>query len=1358
MKYQLVILSRWATHLLLAICVQWIIAPGQNMATAQQVLFRNYSVNNGMSSNTVWNIIQDDQGYMWFGTKNGLNRFDGHTFKVYQAHETPSSSSGNSFIHSICRYDSIRFWVGTEDGLYILDLAKEQMTKVKELGNDLIFSIIKDNRGYMWVGTRSNGLYKYDVENSHFFNYRKEGTSHSISHNQVRRLQQDDEGNIWIGTFGEGIDILNPATGSVKHIKAGTTEKHLSSNFILSLYKDLVGNIWIGTLSGGLDCWIKKEDKIKVYKSGAVDGISDNIVRAIYQPDKNKLYIGTEKGLNVMDIMHDKFISYTNYPSDPYSISDNAIYSIYPDREGGIWVGTYFGGVNYFAKDGIGFNFYYHTGASDGLSGKAVSCFLEDKPGFFWVGTENGGLNYFDSYTGRFKKYPFTSQQEKLSYNNIHTLYKDRDGNLWVGTFSGGLNVINLRTGKIRHYISNASDASSLSSNSVYSISEDRRGNIWVGTVKGLNIYNKVKDAFERVAAMEVQNSCIYKVYEDVPGNIWIATYENGLVCKKAGTDEWVQYTTKNSHVSSNRIIAMLDDGMGDLWLGTDGGGLNKLDINSQKITSFAGRAGMPSVVFGVLQDKKGGLWLSTNDGIVKFYENPWLVLSFANAGNFNNRLYNYNAYYKASDGRMLMGNINGFTTFYPDQLKLPAGRNNMVLTNFKLFNEDVSFNDKRSPLTVSPGYASSIKLSYNQSVISIGYAALNYKDPDRIKYAYKMEGFDDNWNMVGRQRNATYTNLPPGRYTFKVKATDVYGNWSESTAAIKVVIKPPFYRATIAYILYAILIATGIWLLKNYFKKREQSKNAIRLERMKAQKEHEFYQQKMDFFTTMAHEIRTPLSLIMAPLEKLLSAENKPETAQQLNVMEQNTQRLLALVNQLLDFRRIESDIYTIKKERLELVSYIHSLYSRFSPIASQKGIKFNMSTEVNQLYMDADAEALLKILSNLLINAFKFTRSFVEIKISLPDIKTDAQKVVSVSVSDDGVGIPQTELQHVFTPFFKVSSPEHKIKNIGGTGIGLSLARALAEKHEGEISVQSKPGSSTVFTLTIPYEQRPSVALLEANSEDNADAALPGILIVEDDLNMLDFIATNLKGEGYHTFCAVNGAEALKILEVQQIELVLSDVMMPEMDGMALCGKIKSSIDFSHIPVILLTAKGNSDAELQGIESGADAYVVKPFKWKHITALVKNLLEIRSKLKEKFDRQPLADINTITTNTHDKKFIELIINIVETRIDDYRLSVEELSRELAMSRSTLHKKLKAVTGHVPNEFIRLVRLRMAAKMLISGEYNISEVGYKTGFNSPSYFSRCFIQQFKLTPSEFLEKYHNGGVERINELFIKDQ
>jgi len=553
--------------------------------------------------------------------------------------------------------------------------------------------------------------------------------------------------------------------------------------------------------------------------------------------------------------------------------------------------------------------------------------------------------------------------------------------------------------------------------------------------------------------------------------------------------------------------------------------------------------------------------------------------------------------------------------------------------------------------------------------------------------------------------------------------------------------------------------LITGIIGFRNYSIREARKKNEVKLERLKNQREHEFYNQKIEFFTAMAHEIRTPLSLIIAPLEKLLNAEKwKSEIKEQLTMMDENADRLLNLVNQLLDFRRIESDIYTIRTEEVELISFIHSLYSRFSAISYQKGIKFSMVTNINRLEGQADPEALTKILTNLLINAFKFTRTKVEIRINEAVKGEDCKQFFSVSVVDDGIGIPANQLDNIFKTFFKVSSGEHQYNNLGGTGIGLALAKSLTEKHQGKLSVESKEGVQTIFTVMIPYEM-PEVIAVENEisnpvlNREEEEEDRPVILVVEDDASLLEFISKSLKTENFRSIRATNGVEALNMLEANAVDLIISDVMMPEMDGIEFCKKVKSNVNYSHIPLILLTAKSNSDAEIAGIENGADAYMIKPFKWKHVTVVIKNLLASRVRLKNKFTQQPFADVNTLTTNTHDKKFVEKLISIIEERITDPQLSVEELSKEMAMSRSSLHKKLKAMSGHVPNEFIRLIRLKNAAKMLLSGEHNISEVGYMTGFNSPSYFSRCFMQQFNVTPSEFTEKHQSKKITDIPDL-----
>ncbi|MBZ4188017.1 hybrid sensor histidine kinase/response regulator transcription factor [Niabella beijingensis] len=1325
----------------------------------QQVLFKNYSVRSGMSSNTVWNILQDDQGYMWFGTKNGLNRFDGYNFKIYQVREDKDHAD-NSLIHSVCKINSTTFWVGTEEGLYSFDLSREKFERIAFAKKDLIFDILKSSGGEIWVATRSNGVYRFDPRRGTVMNYR--AAKGGLSLNQVRKLAEDNNRHIWMGTFGEGIDVLDPVTNRFRHHKADGGTGTLSSNFILSLYKDPEGTLWAGTLSGGLNKWTAKAQRFEVFRTGGEGSISDNIVRAIYQPMPGQVYVATEKGLNVLNTATGIFTTYKNNRGDPYTISDNAVYSICEDRQGGIWVGTYFGGVNYFSPGDASFELYYPNGSTYGLSGSAVSCFLEDKPGRFWVGTENGGLNYFDTASGRFFRYPFAPYTQPLSYTNIHALYKDRGNRLWVGTFSGGLNVVDLNNGQVNRYYHDPAEPGSISSNSIYSIYEDRSGTIWVGTVKGLNTFDPVTRQFIKVTDLDLQNSCIYKVYEDSDRCLWIATYENGLIKKDLKTGKWEQFRTSSGSetISSNKIISLCDNEGGVLWVGTDGGGLNRLHKQTGTFTRYGPAQGMSNVVFGIVPDDSGYLWLSTNNGLLRFSEKDNRIWSYTGLNNLQGKLYNYNAYYRSSNGRIFLGGINGFNTFYPGKIRTETTGNNLILTSFKIFDHEPDLSDRKSALQQLVGFTRNIQLSYSQSVISFEYALLDFKDPNKIKYAYKMEGFDKQWNNVGTQRVATYTNLPPGEYLFKVKATDIYGNWNDKEASVVIRVRPPFYRTNLAYVLYMALLVAGIFLLRNYYKQRELRKNEVRLEKMKVQREKEFYQQKIDFFTTMAHEIRTPLSLIMAPLENLKDAELQSEQRKQLHVMEENSERLQSLVNQLLDFRRIESDIYTIRKEPVELISFVQALYARFGTIAAQKKLKFLLTTDIDRLTIDADPEALQKILTNLLMNAFKFAAAAVELKVTQQEPDARGNRSVALHIKDDGIGIPETELTAVFKPFYKVSGDGAQLKNIGGTGIGLSLAKALAEKHDGSLTAVNGKDGFTTFILTLPFETgingEGPVAAAETGSAEE-ETGRPAVLIVEDDLNMLDYISANLKGEGYHTCCAINGKEALGILQSRQIDLVLSDLMMPEMDGIVLCRRIKEQISSSHIPVVLLTAKGTTEAELQALESGADAYIMKPFKWKQITVTIKNLLETRARLKEKFSAHPFVEADTLYNNTNDKIFVEKITTIIEERLDDYQLSVEELSKAVAMSRSTLHKKLKAISGHSPNEFIRVIRLKEAAKLLLSGNCNVSEAGYRTGFNSPSYFTKCFTLQFGATPSEFVEKYLSDHANK-DSIFRKDQ
>ncbi len=1312
---------------------------------AQQILFRNYTVADGLCANTVWTISQDNKGYLWFGTKNGLNRFDGYQFKTYRFNKEKPKSLGNNWVKTIFNYNADSCWIGTEKGIYILDLPHEQFHFFKKIGKRTIFDIKRDSSGKIWIAT-NDGVFSYfpKTQKIHHFLHHK-GNPNSLSMDYVKRLAIDSSGQIWMGTAWKGIDVYNPKEQTFIHYKATGKEGSLSSNFITDLYKDKQGNIWVGTEKGGLNLWNPHTQTFKVYKHTNTNSISDNIIRDIYQPHADKLYIGTEGGLDILDLHSGKFTNYHYQANDPHSLSDNAVYDIFQDHSGGIWIGTYFGGVNYFHPRHTTFELYYPTGSEKSLSGKAVSAMLQADSTHIWVGTEDGGLNYFNTRTKTFQHYPFKAKQESLSYHNIHTLIKDRKGNLWIGTFTGGINVYHPETGKVKVFKFGKEMGDSSNTNMIYALHQDQQGIIWIGTVGGLFKYLPEKKKFIKVNKLLLGQIWVYDIYEDHNGHLWVGSYNQGLYEKDPKNNRWHHYKIARASDSSHseKIISIQEGNKHKLWLGTDEGGLYLFNTKTKKSTSFKNKYGLNAdIVYGILKDKEGHLWLSTNNGIFDFNPEDTTSIHYTQWDHLQGKQFNYKSYLKTRDGKLYFGGIKGLNAFYPDSIHHYKTKPHIIFTNFQLFNQDIPTNTKKSPLTRTISYTNKLTLSHKQSMFSIEYAALDYIAPNKTQYAYKMKGYDPVWNKVNGQRKATYTNLPAGDYTFQVKATDLDGNWSPPSE-IAITIRPPFYRTTAAYIFYVLIFLSIIYWLRRMEIKKIERKNKIKLERAQVKKEHAFYKQKIDFFTSMAHEIRTPLSLIIAPLEKLIQSNHwRPKSKEQLTIMEDNANRLLMLTNQLLDFRKMESDVYEIQQEKIEIVSLVQQIFSRFSSISYKKGIKYSISSHLKSQEIEADPEALTKILSNLLINAFKFTRSRVEVRINKPYTHKE-KHYFSISIEDDGIGIPKKEISEVFKKFYQVSSGAHEYHNLGGNGIGLALAKSLTEKHEGSLSIESEENIKTIFTVHLPFtpaKEKPSSTIL-SKEETAEETDKQYAMIVEDDVSLLDFISKNMEDEGFAVIKAKNGKDALQQLEREDIKIIISDVMMPEMDGLALCQRIKENTNYSHIPVILLTARTNMEVEIEGIENGADAYITKPFKWKHVMAVVNNLLTSREQLKQKFSQYPFEDPGSLVTNTGDKKFINQVTELIMAHLDDPQFSVTELSNELAMSRSNLHKKLKAISGHVPNKFIRLIRLKHAAKLLLQKEYSIAEIGYMTGFNSPSYFSKCFNLQFKLSPKEFIKK-----------------
>lgn len=1294
-------------------------------ASGQQLLFDHYSVADGLCSNTVWTIAQDHQGFMWFGTRSGLNRFDGYEFKSFTQRKNDSTALGDSFIRRIQPLPNGDLLIGTENGVYLFNIKTEQFRRVIPELTSGVRDMYQDRSGMIWISTNDDGVVGVKARD----------TSINIAHHllqdvNIRAITEGADGTLWVGTFGGGLYQFDQDRKQVRVFLENGAEG-LNTNFILSLFTSQEGVVWIGTLSGGLQYFNQSSERFFSFKAiENQNSISDDIVRSIAQRKTGELLIGTEKGLDILNLETGIFVS-NRSSNDPYSLSDNAVWSIYVDKSKDIWTGTYFGGVNHVNLHQGRFEYYYPSGQDNSLNGKAVSSFWEDENGM-WIGTEDGGLNLLDAKSNSFYQYPFTKDQEKLSYHNIHTLHK-KDDHLYVGTFTGGLNVVNLKDGVVRKYISKRGSHGALSSNNIYKIYEDRAGDLWIGTTSGLNRLQNGSDLIQEVDSSIFHESVIYDILEDHRGNLWVATYGFGMFSKDINTGQWQRFN------EGIRFISLFQDSERRIWAGTDGFGLYL--IQGDSIVPFDTTGELPfHTVYGMLEDGHGNLWMSTNQGIQCLSPDTGQQISFSDWGHIQGRQFNYGAFYKDSSGRFYFGGTNGFNVFHPDTVLKYYEQSDysLHLTKVELFNREININPNGGILSKAINYTDEITLTHDQSVVSFSYAGLDFVAPKSIQYAYKMEGFENDWNEVGALRRATYTNLSPGEYSFKVRAYHSGDSRNMKYDSLKLTVLPPFYRTTYAYIGYVLVVIVTIVLLRRRTVMRIERKNQLKLEKMKRNEEELFYKRKIEFFTEMAHEIRTPLSLIIAPLEKLLESKNTDsDTLLELSVMAKNSDRLLALINQLLDFRRVESEGYKLRPERVDLINLVRVIYERFAGRAQQNNVKISFSTEASQQEVMVDVEAFNKILSNLIGNALKFARSRVSIGVQLEE----ENGYFNVTVKDDGIGIPQKDLNHIFERFFKVQSGDYQYNNLGGTGIGLSLARSLVEMHEGTLSVSSKEMKETIFRVRLPMisdEGEVDEPDLIANPDDYQ---APKLLIAEDDKELSRFLTNSFRENGFIVYPATNGREALRILADEDIDIVLSDVMMPQMDGIELCRAIRNDISFSQIPVVILTAKSDAEAKTEALKVGADSYFTKPFKFNHIHQTLINFLKSRMQLKLKFSSQPLQDASSITYTSKDEEFVSRIVDLIHENISNNKYSTETLSYDVGISRSGLHKKLKGIAGISPNEFIRLIRLKYAAQLLQTGNHNISEVGYLSGFSSPSYFTKCFHEQFKKTPKEFISE-----------------
>lgn len=1309
--------------------------------------FKNLSVQNGLSQNTVNAILQDKQGFMWFGTKDGLNRYDGLSFRKFKHDDRSRRSIGNNFITALYEDAKGNIWVGTDVGLYIYYPEKDFFEHFTELSAEntkiehTVTAISGDNQGCVWLAVESQGFFCYELEKGKLRNYTLESVSFLTTN--VQTFAFDNSGTLWIGCYGDGLFYSKDRLKTLHPYLSPVDNKETYANDVVTcLVKGAYNCLYVGSLKGGV-----KELNLtsnKLHDLFSIDERGESVFcRELLVASDNELWIGAESGLYIYNLRLGKYVHLCSSINDPYSLSDNAIYSLCKDREGGIWIGSYFGGVNYYPRFYTNFEKYYPKGTEDGLHGKRVREFCQDNQGILWIGTEDGGLNRFNPKT---KTFSFFTPSN--AFTNVHGLCLIGDY-LWVGTFSKGVKVVDTRTGAIVKTYQKTESPRSLIDNSIFSICRTTTGDIYLGTLFGLLRYNKQSDDFDRVP--ELNGRFVYDIKEDSGGNLWLATYANGAYCYNVSEKKWKNYLHDENNPKSlpyDKVVSIFEDSHRQVWLTTQGGGFCLFHPETETFTSYNLADGLPNdVVYQIVEDKDGLFWLTTNNGLVCFEPTTGAMKVYTTSNGLLGDQFNYRSSFETEDGTIYLGSIDGFVAFNPKNFSENKSLPSIVITDFLLFGKEVSVGEPGSPLEKSITFSDELVLQSNQNSFSFRLAALDFQAPRMSKIMYKLDGFDADWLAVGESPIVTYSNLRYGNYTFQVRVSNSDGVWNEEGISLKVHILPPFYLSVWAYLVYALLIAGCSLYAVMYFKRRSSRKHRRQMEKFEQEKEREVYNAKIDFFTNVAHEIRTPLTLIKGPLENIiLKKQVDAETREDLNVMKQNTERLLNLTNQLLDFRKTESQGFRLNFAKCNITEVLKETHIRFTSLAKQKGLDFTLQVPEKDFYAHVNQEAFTKIISNLLNNGVKYAESYVRISLEVPE--TDEDNSFRICTMNDGVIIPTKMKEEIFKPFVRFNEQENG-KVTTGTGIGLALSRSLAELHQGTLTMEKGEVNNT-FCLTLPIVQDTTITLtpeveVEADKMNEAPVEQveqkdnrPTVLVAEDNPDMLAFVVRQLS-KAYTVLTATNGAEALRVLDSKYVNLVISDVVMPVMDGFELCKTIKSNLNYSHIPIILLTAKTNIQSKIEGMELGADAYIEKPFSVEYLQACASNLIQNREKLRQAFAESPFIAANTMALTKADEEFIKKLNEVIQINYSNPEFSMDDMADNLNMSRSNFYRKIKGVLDLSPNEFLRLERLKKAAQLLKEGENRVNEICYMVGFNSPSYFAKCFQKQFGVLPKDFV-------------------
>ncbi|WP_293712295.1 two-component regulator propeller domain-containing protein [uncultured Parabacteroides sp.] len=1341
----------------------------------------NSDLNEGISQLSVMDIYQDSKGYLWFATKNGLNRFNGKEYVIYRREDgNDQSLSGNS-ITSITEDREGYLWVATNKGLNRIDLNTDQIKRYTSTTDGLtqggVTKVYTDAAGDLWVEIRGS-LNRYNREEDRFeqilLDDEFKGTTLST-------IFEDSSGRYWIGTREKGVYLCDHNMNVISHFTRESKNMSLNNNDITCIYEDVYKQIWIGSKYGLNKIDLLNNDVLSFTSENS--GLSNNSVRCLIEW-QGKLLVGTFDGIFSVELKSGQVVKVSGYDDVNHSLSHYSVYAFYVDRDHTLWVGTFAGGINYLNK--FTNRFVLHRPEDElNIRTGIYGAITYESPSDLWIATEGYGLLNYNNQTGKSQYYLIDPSANFAFNTNIIKSVLYEDGYVWCGTTKGEIYKFNIKTKKFTLYYQYPVEYS------IYSIMRDHKGYLWVGgasTEFGLTCFvnDQLVTTFTNNQDEPFYLSNVRCILEEEDGILLLGCTADGLLRFDTNKKQLMKYSNEASvesfRIPNNYISAIIRTKSGEIWVSTYGGGIFKFDKTNHIQRIMTAKQGLlDNNICTLVESSDQKLWMSTVNGLIMFDPADGEVRNYHRHNGIDIREFTLHSGIALPDGNLCFAGSNGFVTFQVTAMDKNENIPSVVLEQLSVNNQPIAVGDESDILDKVLDSMDTIRLHYNENNFSIAYQALNYIYSTQNQYAYKLEGYDNDWNYVGGRHSAFYTNLSPGKYVFHVKGSNNDGVWNEQGRSLTIIVQPPLWRTWYACLFYMIALAAIGYAILRYVSIKRNLEAGLRMKQLEKQKQEEFHDAKIRLFTNFSHELRTPLMLIITPFEELVKRVDIPmELHQKLSIIYKNAQKLLLLVNQLMDLHKNQAGSLELKVSEGDVCEYIKEIYYAFNQIALTNEVAFSLNCTPKTIRAWFDKSLLEKVVFNLLSNAFKYTPSGETVTMEVTETslsgldpkrtdslyKEENANYLVLKVKDSGKGIEEGELDKIFTPFYQI--PETSGINLSGTGIGLSLVYTIVQLHHGVIYVDNTEQKGACFVVILPIsrsaftedqiENMEFDKISEVTNTEDVSASLPApektentkykILLVEDDKDVRSYLKKSLETE-YTVIEAADGVKAYEKVIQDFPDLVLSDIMMPKRDGLELCTMIKNDIRVGHIPVILMTARSMVVHIKEGFQAGADDYIVKPFNMDVLQTRIRSLLASREQLKKLYGKRFSPEVMGIEVKSADERFSQKLFDVIERNISNEKLDVELLCTEIGISRANLYRKLKSITELSPMELIRNKRLEMAARLLKESEMNVSEIATHLGFNSHSYFSNSFKAFYGYTPTEFVQMKDNDNLQQ---------